>query len=59
MENQRLQKINHDIRNCIPMNEKDMEFLRNVDNDKLLVLIRSLNEALGYLTETFFDDDKK
>lgn len=59
MENQRLKIINHNIRNMIPMNEKDMEFIRNVDKDKLLVLIRSLNEALGYLTETFFDDDKK
>jgi hypothetical protein len=56
---QKLKQINHDVRNLIPIQQKDIDLLsqNNVDNKKLLVLIHSLNDALKYLTETFLTDE--
>ena len=51
---QKLKSLNHDVRNLIPIKETDLDSLKNVNNkEQLILLIRSLNEALVYLTEEF------
>lgn len=51
---QKLKSLNHDVRNLIPIKETDLVSLKNVNNkEQLILLIRSLNEALVYFTEEF------
>jgi hypothetical protein len=51
---QKLKSLNHDVRNLIPIKETDLDSLKNVNNkEQLILLIRSLNEALVYFTEEF------
>jgi hypothetical protein len=51
---QKLKSLNHDVRNLIPIKETDLDSLKNVnDKEQLILLIRSLNEALVYFTEEF------
>jgi len=51
---EKLKSLNHDVRNLIPIKETDLDSLKNVNNkEQLILLIRSLNEALVYFTEEF------
>lgn len=51
---QKLKSLNHDVRNLIPIKETDLVSLKNVNNkEQLILLIRSLNEALVYFPEEF------